>query len=480
MNITFNGSGRTSDLITFNNVPNIVTVSDENYGTEATIDINFKNGLGAATTVNNQWNITVLGESITNTTDYTNAVNKNFYISPTDAVSTAASVARALRNCAKVVANYTVSHNATTHVILKARVIGNTQEANPVQTNIPSAYTEVTVTQGTASSHYNGSKISLDVHTDDGYITTLEKSWYGTGVSFNVTPLLNTITEEKKVKQYHINLSAIKDGEYEDLGTIGNNYATVGYMCNQGLKYIDNQILTIAGNYSRGTVKPGLVNNTILYVAENSIPIAWYNGNTGRMNVDTIYLDSAFNEIGSATTTWTNTDSTKRLWFEEYPLNVVYFSRASYVDLLVGYNRLRYKVIKPRDMSEYVQRIQWINEYGGLNFFDFTGGKTETRDRDIQTYEKNIFGYYTDDINEQTLIYDVNVKYNVTLKSHIMEKDGIWLFNSLIQSPKAWTEVNGEKYTIIIESVSVDEIQNNNNLYEATVKYRYSQNATQL
>lgn len=480
MNITFNGSGRTSDQITFNDVPNIVTLTDDNYGNKATINLEFKNSLGAATTGNNQWNITILGESITNTTDYTNAVNKNFYISPTDAVSTAASVARALRNCAKISANYTIEHNVSRNVLLKARVIGDTQAASPVDTNIPNTHLVVTATQGTASSHYNGSKISLDIHAGDDYVTTLEKSWYGSGVSFNVTPVLNTITEEKKVKQYHIDVNAIKDGEYEDLGTIGNNYATVGYMCNQGLKYIDNTIFTIAGNYSRGTEKAGQENNTILYLAENTIPIAFYNGSEGGMYVDIIYLDSAYNQIGSGRTEWNNTDSSKRLWFEEYTLSYGYFQRATYVDLILGSDKLRYKIIKPRDMTEYVQRIEWINEYGGVSFFDFSGGKTETRDRTIQTYEKNIFGYYTDTINEQELTYDIDVRYNVTLKSHIMEKDGIWLFNSLIQSPKVWTEVNGEKYTIIIDSVSVDELENNNDLYEATVRYRYSQNATQL
>ena len=88
-------------------------------------------------------------------------------------------------------------------------------------------------------------------------------------------------------------------------------------------------------------------------------------------------------------------------------------------------------------------------------------------------YEKNIFDYYTDDMNELTKIYDNKVEYVVSLKSHLFEHDGKYIFNDLIQSPLVWTEINGQKYAIIIDSVSVDETDRNN-IYEATVRYKYS------
>lgn len=71
-------------------------------------------------------------------------------------------------------------------------------------------------------------------------------------------------------------------------------------------------------------------------------------------------------------------------------------------------------------------------------------------------------------------IYNVDVDYVVTMKSHLIENDAKYLFNDLIQSSEIWTEINGEKYGIILNDVTVDE-QNNNNIYEATIKYRYSQ-----
>jgi hypothetical protein len=131
-------------------------------------------------------------------------------------------------------------------------------------------------------------------------------------------------------------------------------------------------------------------------------------------------------------------------------------------------------VIKPLKATEYYQRIYWRNSYNGISFFDFTGAKSETRDLEITTYQKNIFGYYTDKMNELEKVYNNEVKYNVTLKSHLFENDGKYIFNDLAQSPDVWTVINNETYAIIIDSISVDELSDRNNIYEATLRYRYS------
>ena len=60
------------------------------------------------------------------------------------------------------------------------------------------------------------------------------------------------------------------------------------------------------------------------------------------------------------------------------------------------------------------------------------------------------------------------------MKSHLFEEDGKYVFNDLIQSPEVWTVINGQEYAIILDSVSVEETDRNN-IYEATVKYHYSQ-----
>ena len=145
-----------------------------------------------------------------------------------------------------------------------------------------------------------------------------------------------------------------------------------------------------------------------------------------------------------------------------------------YIDVAFGSDAIRFNVIKPVQMTEYCQRILWRNSYGGISFVDLTGQKTETRELNLQTYQKNIFDYYTDPVNELEKVYDNDVEYQVTLRSHLFEEDGKWVYNDLIQSPEVWTTINGEKYAIILESVSVEETDNNG-VYQATVKYRFSQ-----
>ena len=134
-------------------------------------------------------------------------------------------------------------------------------------------------------------------------------------------------------------------------------------------------------------------------------------------------MDSSFNVITSTTTSITTHGDSNLLNDAEFQLNVNDLRRAFYVDLTFSDtgNKVRYNVIKPLKMTEYCQRIYFRNSYGGISFFDFTGQKSETRDLDLMTYEKNIFDYYNDPMNELEKIYDNTVKYSVTLKSHLFE-----------------------------------------------------------
>ena len=64
---------------------------------------------------------------------------------------------------------------------------------------------------------------------------------------------------------------------------------------------------------------------------------------------------------------------------------------------------------------------------------------------------------------------------SIKLKSHIMERDGRWVFNSLERSKRLWVEENGVKRYIIPNSVEVTEESDYNGLYTATLKYQYSE-----
>jgi hypothetical protein len=473
MNITYNNIEGAGNLITFNDIPNILKVSDESGGTYATISFFFNIPLQSYLLLEDGlWYITIMGETITNVTDPSRAINKNFYIAPTNE-STNASIVRALRNCPTIAANFNVDFSGST-VTLTAKAAGSLVNESSFTTNISSVVCIVTITDGTSFSDLYGSQISVDVLSDGEYVTTLQKNFYNGEAAFNVTPVLNTFTEIGKAKPYTLSISSIKDGIYSKIGTIVTNYAAQGYMVNQGQKYLDNTYWQYAMNFSRGQSRSPIMNNTILYVYQPTIPISFYRGNEGGGNITITYRDSAYNSVYVQELTWENTYSSIKLIDKELQLIENIMRTCFYIDVAFGDDTIRFNVIKPVQMTEYCQRILWRNSYGGISFVDLTGQKSETRELNLQTYQKNIFDYYTDPVNELEKVYDNDIEYQVTLKSHLFEEDGKWVYNDLIQSPQVWTEINGQNYAIILESVSVEETDNNN-IYQATVKYRYSQ-----
>jgi hypothetical protein len=234
----------------------------------------------------------------------------------------------------------------------------------------------------------------------------------------------------------------------------------------------------IAQNVSRGTDK-SWNNNTALYLYGNTIPVSWYSKSKSSITCEVQYLSSAYAAVHTDTVTLSDS-SNGWLHNATVTLSESYKTSAYFIGLIFTdssdntLGTLMYNIIKPLKATEYYQRIYWRNSYGGVSFFDFTASKSESREVETTTYNKNVYDYYTQDVNEKAIPYDNAVNYSVTLKSHLIEKDGTYIFNDLIQSSNVWTEVNGETYRIILDSVSVDE-DNRNDLYTATIKYKYSQ-----
>ena len=469
-----NETSNMTNLVTFTDVPNILKVTDTPDGTKANVSFTFSGTLGrVALPDEGYWYITYLGESITSVNLFANAVNKNFYASSANSQSTAASVARAFRNCPTIAANFTVKHSGNT-VSMEARNIGAIGFS--ATTNISSSYlTIVTTAQGSAASPLHGSKVDVDVYQDNTYITTLEKNYYGSEVAFDLSPMLATLAKVGETQPYNLKLSYITlDGNYNELGSIGTNYVSQGFMCNQGQKFLRlTNSPIIAMNYSRGNPKT-TSNNTSLYVYGNTIPISYYMPTNGTMAIDIVYRNSAFEELHSDDYNPSFGGSSK-LKNDTIQLSQQWLSGASYVDIEVEATNevLRFNVIKPMKATEYYQRIVWRNSYGGQSFFDFTGQRSESRSLDTKTYQKNIYDYYTSEVTEMDKVYDNDVEYTVTLKSHVIDADGTYLFNDLMQSPHVWTIINAVKYAILIDSVSIEETDRNN-IFEVTVKYKYS------
>ena len=476
--ITYNNRsvGNATSMITFTDIPNILKVSDSNAGSTTSVLFQL-NGNLASVSHTEPWYITVMGETISSVDSFKDAYNKNFFVSQSN-VTTAASITKAFRNCPALAANFKIVHDGN-KIRFTARAIGKFDV--PISSNISTTYLTRSVTQGSATSPLNGSKIDVDVYVGYGgmmtnYVTSLEKNFYNGEAAFDMSPVLTTFSKNGVVTPYWFSVSAINSsGEYVDVGNVSTNYITGGYMVNQGQKYLPlSTRIMIAQNYSRGTEK-SVDNNTLLYVYGNSIPLSFYSSTTGdTAHFDINYLNSAYESIGGADFNYTR--GSNPLNNAEIPLSSTLMKDSFYVDVEVESTgeTIRYNIIKPIKATEYYQRILWRNSYGGVSFFDFTGQKTESRDLDVETYQKNIFDYYTDPRNELEKVYNNNVKYTVTLKSHLFENDGKYIFNDLLQSPEVWTERNGEQYAIIVDSINVDETDRNN-IYEATLKFHYSQ-----
>lgn len=485
--IKLNNQGN-NNLILLNDIPNILKVTDTSGGTKSSYTIEFEGNLQSVTSADTQWHFEFMDEIISNVLGVNNAVNRNFYVANNNA-STAASVARAFRNCPKIATAFKI-YNSGSYVHLDAIEIGDVEQHSQIATNISNSYITIAGTGGTAYSDFNGSKIDVDIFQGSNYITTLEKNWYNGEAAFDISPIITTFAEYGKTKPFRMAVSVIDSrGEYSLLTSGSTNYAAVGYMCNQGDNYLDNR-LQFAQNVSRGANRGGsirITNNSILYIYEPKINLSFYRGQFTSGAVGVVYFNSAGAAIYSQTyPAWSGTtDSDKLIDLELELTNTSAFSESFYVDVIIARGsdnilRMRYNVIKPLKATGECQRLLFRNSYGGVSFIDMTGQKTIARSTENTTYQSSIYNYYDTDIRELDKVYDIKTKYTYTLKSHLIEEDGTYIFNDLMQSAYVWTEINEEKYLVIIDEVNVDEVENQDGVYQATVKLHMSQPTTLL
>ncbi len=473
MNITYNNLSSPSNILTFTEVPNILKISENVTGTKCTIQFMMGDNLRQTVSADSQYYITLFGETVSNVMSATEARNKRFYIS-NDAKSTAMSIASALRNCGGLNADFDIFGNGGTVEIIAKTIGKKITTANYLQRNIPAQYMSVSVQDGNSYSILFNSKIDIDVYDSasvnvSNYITTLEKNWYGDECAFDMSPVLATFSEYGQTKPYSFVINVFReDGEWQNQGTVSGN-TIIGYHANQSDKYKYAQGAQMLLNKNRGT------NGTmILYTYNNVIPYSVLCGSdTGGWNVTVSVKDSAFNEVYSYTSTGRRTTS-NMIVDTNATIPQTAMTSGYYVDITIGTQTTRFNIIKPLKATEYYQRIQWRNEYGGISFFDFTGSRSESDSVDIETYEKNIFDYYDNEYFERKMIYSNDYNKTISLKSHLMEEDGKWIFNSLMRSKKVWTTVNGKTYYIIPKSIDVEEDQQYNNIYTAKLTFEFS------
>lgn len=481
MDIVYNNQWDYNDVnyLTLTEIPNIVKVQEYIQGTKANFEIDLEGNLQSTVSGDGQYYCTLLGETITSTMSPSNAKNKRFFISA-DEDSTAYSMCQAFRNCSSLAAQFNIIYGGSSIYFVSKSLGTIFNQSGYFKTNIPNQYLTASSQDGSVNSDLFNGKITLDVYSADttssheNYVTTLEKNFYGDECAFDVSPVLATFSEYGKTVPYCFNIDMTKgvgrnQGDWQHLGTV-SGYTTIGYHANQSEKMLTMEgVQMLMHNVREG--KP-----LIRYVYGNTIPYSLLIGkNNGGWSYSVSYKDSAFNELYN---TGTQTDRRyDNSYIADRGITIPSFvkSTAYYVDITLGTETYRFNVIKPLKATEYYQRVEWRNEYGGISFFDFTGAKTETDNVNIETYEKNVFDYHQNASEfERKKIYKNQYEKTVKLSSHLMEEQGKWIFNSLMLSKKVWTYVNGKKYYIIPKSVEVNEDNTYNNIYKATLTYTYS------
>lgn len=506
MTVTLNNAiNEATPLVVLSDIPNIVKVEDVQLFQDITPEFVLScNTTSMANQYDGRYTIELFGESVSSVRYPENAYNRNFYIHSTNNESTAASIANALRNCPSLFANYYIE-NAGATIKLTGRRQFETDIQSNYFTNDKETNQSISINYLKLSSYHDGqnpcqltdSRVSLDIYKDydEKYVTTLQKVCNGTEVSFNISPVLTSLAKEGKAIEFAYRPAYIAtNGRYYTIGNPDDfhNYIVQGYMVNQGLgkgflRQIDATTPMVMENYSRGNANTEFDNHTILYTFEPSIPLTIIRGEEISGETTITYRDSAFEVLGTYETEWSALNTDMNLMQDitiplTYgPETLGYWNNSFYVDIEIIGAKIRYNVIKPLKMAEQNTRIFFRNSYGGVSFIDMTGQKEETRELETKTYRKNIYDYHQlDKPNALDILYDNDVTYTVRVKSHLFEEDGKYIYNDLLQSPRAWITVNNQVYDIIIQSVSVEELNDQNNIYEATITFVYSEQPSLL
>lgn len=469
MDITYNGLSTDNTLLTFCDVPNILKLKQAIGGSKCIYNFIVNTPFQSTVVSDGQYYITFLDETITNVMNPKDARNKRFYIAP-DTTSTAASIAQAMRCCPSIVAQFNVTQEGN-EVELQAKTYGQkyTNVPHYLDTNT-NPYIITEGTDGTVSpADVYMSKVLVDVGCEGKYVTTLEKTFYGNECAFDMSPVMTTFAEIGKTKDYEYIINTIGQNGIASFRGHFSGVTTYGYNANQSdkFKYANQDALLLNTNRDQLRFVYGNTIDYSLYVADGGMSVSYVIKNAAKTQIysDTVSISpSSDDHIADVTFT--------------IPQNV--YTLASWVEITAAGKTVKFKVIKPLKATEYYQRVYWRNEYGGVEFFDFTGSKSESDSVDIETYEKNIFDIYENPEYEIKKIYANDYNKQVKLESHLIEAEGRYFANSLMRSKKVWTIINKGKQSeklhyIIPKNIDVQEDGTYNDIYTVKLTYEYSQ-----
>lgn len=489
-NIRLNGQSNVNNVTCFSYAPTILEVSSSASGSYTIWQIN----VGQVSSISSNMYVKVNNVILDMVTNIKEAKGYRFYMTPSPTMSQrklmANSLMDALRRIPEIAAGYDVympysGSEKQLQIIMKSKTYGNNTPLE-ITTNISAL--SMSHTDGSAQTELKDGDLKVDIYkmspaqkynnpspSTGSYITTLSKHTANDSkVKFDLGSVFASLTDEGEVAQFGVYIYQTTGINLTEIADYKAVYNVNGYLINQGGEFIprfDNA--KVALNAMRGANRDYL-NNTILYVYENNIPLSLYVGNgVNSINYKIKYIGSDNVEILSVNQTANVSNALNHITIN---LSDNYLTQSKYIDIeftSFDLGTLRFNVIKPVRATDECQRVYWYNSWGGVSFFDFTGNRTEERKVKTTTYQDSVLDYYDNDTNERDYIYDKQNDITVKLTTHNIHKDGQWHLFDLQQSRTAWTYVNGEKYRIIVEDVTINTTSVTD-IYTATVQYQYS------
>lgn len=493
-NIKINGNSTLNNIVCFSYAPTILELSSNTGGSYTIHQFDFDSTFSGIGYSDNYY-IKINNVTLNRVSTISQAKGYYFYMTDTsDAIKQKLmleTLADAIKRIPEVLAGYeayVVSDNdgkRTNRLMIKSIELGNNTPLT-IEHNIP--FLKQSTQTGTASTEFKDGSVNIEIYkmanaAKPKYTTTLKGTYITTlskhtandeKVRFDLSPIFASLTNDGEVGHFNLFIYNRTDTAITEIQYLDKIYNVNGYLINQGGEYISElNSAKIALNAQRGTNRDFL-NNTILYVYDQTIPVSVYA--TNGVNV----LNYKIKYVGSDTTTLIEVEKTanltKPLNHLDIELSANYLSQAKYVDIVfTSYNlgTLRFNVIKPIRATDECQRVYWYNSWGGISFFDFTGNRTEERKVTNTTYQDSILNYYDNDINEREYVYEKENEITVKLTTHNIVKDAQWHLFDLQQSRNAWTYINGEKYRIIVSDLTITETSVTD-IYTATIEYTYS------
>lgn len=478
--IKLNGLTDFKGITTFSYAPTVLDISSSASGTYTTHEIQFNEWTDLDADIDH----TIVVNNVTLvSTEYRNqAMGYRFYLSKPYSSSEwkycCNSLLRVLMNVPVVASSYDAyiptdeSGEKQTKIILRSKQKGNNTPLT-ITTNIP--FITITTTEGTTATELKNGQLNVDIFKEEEYITTMSKSISNdTSVKFELGSIFTTKTDDGKAENFGMSVYLTSDDGLIELGNYSDIWNVNGYLVNGGATYLPKvDKLALAQNVSNGDPNE-YTNNTILYVFGSSIPISVY---TQDEQTSVSYTVSYIASDMSVLTNRTYSKSTLN-HLNHFTVNLLQsqMNRAKYVDIkfLDGdLGTLHYEIIKPLKTTNEETRIYWYNSYGGISFFDFTGGRTEVRKITNTTYNKSILDYYSSNVDEQSIVYDKKNETTVTLKTHNIRKDAQWVLFDLQNARVCWIVENGTQYRVITDNLTITET-NVNDIYTASIEFKYS------